>query len=44
VGSGVHRRLFRSLGLYAFGRQPEAIHWNCGQLAVALRLLSEARR
>lgn len=29
-------------GLYAFGRQPEAIHWNCGQLAVALRLLSEA--
>jgi uncharacterized protein YdiU (UPF0061 family) len=25
-------------GLYAFGRQPEAMHWNCGQLAVALRL------
>lgn len=25
-------------GLYAFGRQPEALHWNCGQLAVALRL------
>ena len=29
-------------GLYAFGRQPEAIHWNCGQLAIALRQLSEA--
>ncbi len=29
-------------GLYAFGRQPEAIHWNCGQLAIALRHLSEA--
>ncbi len=29
-------------GLYAFGRQPEAVHWNCGQLAVALRLLSDA--
>ncbi len=24
-------------GLYAFGRQPEAIHWNLGQLAIALR-------
>ncbi|PXW78963.1 uncharacterized protein YdiU (UPF0061 family) [Blastomonas natatoria] len=29
-------------GLYAFGRQPEAIHWNLGQLAVALRLISDA--
>jgi hypothetical protein len=28
---------FDHAGLYAFGRQPEAIHWNCGQLAVALR-------
>jgi uncharacterized protein YdiU (UPF0061 family) len=28
-------------GLYAFGRQPEAIHWNCGQFAVALRLLAD---
>jgi serine/tyrosine/threonine adenylyltransferase len=28
-------------GLYSFGRQPEAIHWNCGQLAVALRMLAE---
>ncbi len=29
---------FDHAGLYAFGRQPEALHWNCGQLAVALRL------
>ncbi len=29
-------------GLYAFGRQPQAIYWNCGQLAVALRLVSES--
>ena len=29
-------------GLYAFGRQPEAIHWNVMQLAVALRALVEA--
>ncbi|MBV7264642.1 protein adenylyltransferase SelO [Erythrobacter ani] len=28
-------------GLYAFGRQPEALHWNCGQLAVSLRLLAD---
>ena len=28
--------------IYAFGRQPEAIHWNLGQLAVALRLVSDA--
>ncbi|MEJ2457726.1 MAG: YdiU family protein [Novosphingobium sp.] len=28
-------------GLYAFGRQPEALLWNCGQLAVALRLLAD---
>ncbi|WP_068075502.1 protein adenylyltransferase SelO family protein [Novosphingobium lentum] len=33
---------FDHSGLYAYGRQPEAIHWNCGQLAVALRTLSEA--
>ena len=33
---------FDHAGLYSFGRQPEAIHWNCGQLAVALRALSEA--
>lgn len=29
-------------GLYAFGRQPEALHWNCGQLAVALRQLADS--
>ncbi len=28
--------------LYAYGRQPQALHWNCGQLAVALRLVEEA--
>ena len=28
-------------GLYAFGRQPEALYWNCGQLAIALRQLAE---
>ena len=33
---------FDHSGLYAFGRQPEALHWNCGQLAVALRLVCEA--
>ncbi|QUL39195.1 protein adenylyltransferase SelO [Erythrobacter sp. JK5] len=32
---------FDHAGLYAFGRQPEALHWNCGQFAVALRLLAE---
>ncbi len=29
-------------GLYAFGRQPEALHWNCGQLAIALRALADS--
>lgn len=29
-------------GLYAFGRQPEALHWNCAQLAVSLRLLADS--
>lgn len=32
---------FDHAGLYAFGRQPEAILWNCGQFAIALRLLAE---
>ena len=27
---------FDQQGLYCFGRQPEAIHWNCAQLANAL--------
>jgi len=34
---------FDHAGLYAFGRQPEALHWNCGQFAVALRLLAETK-
>jgi uncharacterized protein YdiU (UPF0061 family) len=33
---------FDQTGLYAFGRQPEAIRWNLGQLGVALRRLCEA--
>lgn len=33
---------FDHSGLYAFGRQPEALHWNCGQFAVALRLLADS--
>jgi uncharacterized protein YdiU (UPF0061 family) len=33
---------FDHSGLYSFGRQPEALHWNCGQLAIALRTLAEA--
>jgi len=34
---------FDHSGLYAFGRQPEALHWNCGQLAVALRLMADSK-
>ena len=33
---------FDHSGLYAFGRQPEAIHWDAMQLAVALRQICEA--
>ena len=33
---------FDHAGLYAFARQPEAIHWDVAQLAVSLRLLVEA--
>ena len=33
---------FDHQGLYAYGRQPQTLHWNCGQLAVALRLVEEA--
>lgn len=29
-------------GMYAFGRQPQAIHWNVGQLAVSLRSIAAA--
>lgn len=34
---------FDHSGLYAFGRQPEALLWNCSQLAVSLRLLAESK-
>jgi uncharacterized protein YdiU (UPF0061 family) len=33
---------FDHYGLYAFARQPEAIHWDLAQLAGALTLISEA--
>jgi uncharacterized protein YdiU (UPF0061 family) len=33
---------FDHAGLYAFGRQPEAIHWDLVQLAASLRLIAEA--
>lgn len=48
-GAGCHAGIpaftaayFDHSGLYAFGRQAEALYWNCGQLAVALRQLAEA--
>ncbi|HVF83967.1 MAG TPA: YdiU family protein [Sphingomicrobium sp.] len=34
---------FDQTGLYAFGRQPEAIQWDLAQLAGCLALLTEAR-
>ena len=40
--AGFTAAYFDENGLYCFGRQAEAIHWNCGQLAVALRLLADA--
>lgn len=33
---------FDETGLYSFGRQAEAVHWDLGQLAVSLRLICEA--
>lgn len=33
---------FDENGLYAFGRQAEAIHWDLAQLAVSLRLICDA--
>jgi protein adenylyltransferase len=33
---------FDEIGLYAFGRQPEAIHWDVAQLAGCLALIGEA--
>ncbi|WP_189621983.1 protein adenylyltransferase SelO family protein [Novosphingobium colocasiae] len=32
---------FDHSGLYAFGRQPDAVRWNCVQLAIALRAHAE---
>lgn len=32
---------FDHSGLYCFGRQPQAISWNCAQLAASLRVLVE---
>src|SRR5690606_30408850 len=32
---------FDENGLYAFGRQPEAIHWNCVQLAASLLRIAD---
>lgn len=40
--AGFTAAYFDHQGLYAFGRQPEALHWNCGQLAIALRTLTDA--
>ena len=40
--AGFTAAYFDQTGLYAFGRQPEALHWNCGQLGVALRALADA--
>ena len=34
---------FDHVGLYAFGRQPEAIQWDVMQLAASLRLICEAQ-
>ncbi len=34
---------FDHAGLYAFGRQPEAIHWDAAQLAISLRPLVDAQ-
>jgi uncharacterized protein YdiU (UPF0061 family) len=33
---------FDHQGLYAFGRQPEAIHWDVMQLAISLRQIAES--
>jgi len=33
---------FDHAGLYSFGRQPEAIHWDLVQLAIALRAIADA--
>ncbi|MFN5631990.1 MAG: protein adenylyltransferase SelO family protein [Sphingomonadales bacterium] len=33
---------FDQNGLYAFARQPEAMHWNLAQLAISLRLICDS--
>ena len=33
---------FDQTGLYSFGRQPEAMHWNCAQFAATMRLLADS--
>ena len=40
--SGFTAAYFDHAGLYAFGRQPEAIGWDVMQLAVSLRLLADS--
>lgn len=40
--AGFTAAYFDHAGLYAFGRQAEAIHWNCAQLAIALRAVCDA--
>ena len=39
--SGFTAAYFDHTGLYAFGRQPEAMYWNLGQLAQSLSLISD---
>ncbi len=33
---------FDQTGLYSFGRQPEALHWNCAQFAVVMRMMTDS--
>jgi uncharacterized protein YdiU (UPF0061 family) len=40
--AGFTAAYFDHSGLYSFGRQPEAIHWDVVQFASSLRLLAEA--
>jgi len=40
--AGFTAAYFDHAGLYAFGRQAEAIHWDVAQLAVSLRTITEA--
>ncbi|MBU6267081.1 MAG: YdiU family protein [Sphingomonadales bacterium] len=40
--AGFTAAYFDHAGLYSFGRQAEAIRWNCAQLAIALRPVVEA--